>query len=52
MRHLDLTIVSGEHKGEVVSIATDDTTGEDIDLMGLPATLVVLDGEPSVTIDR
>jgi hypothetical protein len=51
VRHLDLTIVAGEHKGEVVSIATNDTTGQDIDVMGLPATLVVHDGRPSVTLE-
>jgi hypothetical protein len=52
LRHLDVTIVAGEHKGEVVSIATSDTSGSDIDLIGMPATLAVLDGEPSLTIDH
>jgi hypothetical protein len=51
VRHLDLTIVAGEHKGEVVSIATSDTSGVDVELMGMPATLEVRDGEPSVTIE-
>jgi hypothetical protein len=51
LRHLDLTIVAGDHKGEVVSIATNDVAGQDIDVMGLPATLVVRDGEPSVTLE-
>jgi hypothetical protein len=51
LRHLDLAIVAGEHKGEIVSIATNETTGNDIDVMGLPATLVVRDGEPTVTLE-
>ena len=52
LRHLDVTIVAGTHKGEVVSIATSDTGGTDIELMGMPATLVVRDGEPSLAIEH
>jgi hypothetical protein len=48
---LSLTIVSGEHKGDVLDLAADGLTGSFVDLVGMPATIVVADGRPSVTID-
>jgi len=42
---LDLTIVSGEHKGEVLTI-TGSFTADPISLTGMPCTLVVEDGAP------
>jgi len=48
---LDLTITSGEHKGEVVTITATGLTQSDLDLMGMPATMTVVDGTPSITID-
>jgi hypothetical protein len=49
---LELTIVAGEHKGEVVEIAAVGLAGSEIDLLGMPATLTVVGGEPRVEIDR
>ncbi len=49
--HLDLTILSGAQKGNVVSLAAAGLPGTEIDLMGMPATLTVTDGVPSVRID-
>jgi len=49
--HLELTIIAGEHKGEVVAVAATGMTADEIDLIGMPATLTVTDGRPSVTID-
>jgi hypothetical protein len=49
--HLDLTILSGEQKGNVVSLTAAGLAGSEIDLMGMPATLTVTDGVPSVHID-
>ena len=49
---LDLTIVTGDLKGEVVTVHATDLGASWIDLMGMPATLVVSDGHPTVTIDR
>jgi hypothetical protein len=49
--HLDLTILSGEQKGNVVSLTAAGLGGSEIDLMGMPATLTVADGVPSVRID-
>jgi len=50
-RTLELTILSGEHKGEVVTITAVGLAGDYVDLIGMPATIVVADGRPSVTID-
>ena len=49
--HLDLTIVAGDHKGAVVSVAAAGLAGDEFELIGMPATLVVTDGAPAVTID-
>ena len=48
---VELTILSGEHKGEVVSLRTEAWTGDAIDLLGIPATITVADGEPSVVFE-
>ena len=46
---LELTITTGEHKGEVVSVlASNLATRDPIDLVGLPCTLVVVDGAPRI----
>lgn len=49
---LELTITLGEHKGQVVAMASSVPLGDPIDLLGMPATVVVAFGAPSVTIDR
>ena len=46
---LDLTIVSGETKGEMVSVRAQGL-GDAIGLLGLPGTLTVAEGRPSVQI--
>ena len=48
---LELTILAGEHKGEVVAVAAAGLGRSDTDLLGMPATLVVENGVPAVTID-
>jgi hypothetical protein len=52
VQRLDLTVVAGAHKGLVVTVVTGQPLGEEIDLIGMPATITVTDGEPSVTVDR
>ena len=47
---LDLTIVSGPVKGEVVSVRAQGL-GDPLDLLGLPGTLTVADGQPSVRLE-
>jgi hypothetical protein len=49
--HLDLVIVAGEHKGEVVPVAATGIERDEIDLVGLPATVAVDRGTPSVSIE-
>lgn len=48
---VELTIIAGEHKGEVVSVRSDDWAGDSLDLLGVPATITVVDGRPSVTFE-
>jgi len=48
---LELTILAGDHKGDVVAVRADDIGRDELDLLGLPATLTVADGAPAVTID-
>lgn len=47
----ELTILAGEHKGDVVSVVSHDWQGDALDLLGIPATLVVADGRPQVTFE-
>jgi len=48
---VELTILAGKHKGEVVSIVSTAWTGDALDLLGIPATLTVTGGEPQVTFE-
>ncbi len=49
--HLELAITQGQAKGEVVSLHASSTTRSAIDLLGLPATLEVREGQPRVIFD-
>jgi len=49
---VELTLIAGEHKGEVIAITADGWEADEIDLLGLPVTLTVEAGQPRVTIDR
>jgi len=49
--HLDLTVISGPSKGEVVSVAAHGLAGEEFELLGMPGTLVVADGRPEFRLD-
>jgi hypothetical protein len=48
---VELALASGPNKGEVVAVRGSFGAAEPLDLLGLPATLVVVDGEPSVTVE-
>jgi hypothetical protein len=48
---LDLTILAGDHKGEVVTLDATGLDGSEFDLIGMPGTLTVAEGEPSFHID-
>lgn len=48
---LDLTILVGEAKGEIVSVRSAGITTDPVMLLGLPGTLTVTDGVPDVTLE-
>jgi len=48
---LDLTLLAGEHKGEVVSLRSPDLQGDPALLLGIPATLTVVEGVPQVALE-
>jgi hypothetical protein len=48
---VELTILGGTHKGEVVSLRATGLTSEPLDLLGIPATLTINSGTPSVTFE-
>jgi hypothetical protein len=49
---VELTIVAGLAKGEVVSLRATGLVGDPLDLLGVPATITVADGVPSVRFER
>ena len=49
---IDITIVTGAHKGEMITIVGPAGTGDPIDLLGTPGTLTVRDGVPSLRLDQ
>ncbi|HKY68801.1 MAG TPA: hypothetical protein VJM49_20605 [Acidimicrobiales bacterium] len=48
---IELTIVAGPTKGEVVTLRTAGLAGDPLDLLGVPATITVAGGEPSVRFE-
>jgi hypothetical protein len=48
---LELTITSGEYRSETMALTAPTRLGEPVDLIGMPATLTILGGSPSVRID-
>lgn len=49
---LDLTILTGPMKGEVVTVRAVGLAVDELDCLGMPATLTIADGAPSVVLDR
>lgn len=49
---LEMTIVSGEFRSETLALTAPHRLGEPVDLIGMPATLTIEAGNPSVRIDR
>jgi hypothetical protein len=45
---VDLTITTGAHKGDVVSVRATDAPHDAIALVGMPCTLYVRAGEPAI----
>jgi hypothetical protein len=48
---VELTILDGPHKGEVVVVRARGLAGDELDLLGIPATLTVADGAPRVALE-
>lgn len=48
---LELTVLAGPHKGEVVEVRGPAGGGDAIEVLGVPATLTVAGGHPSVVLE-
>jgi hypothetical protein len=49
--HVELALVTGPHKGAVVRVRAEGLSRDPLDLLGLPATLIVSNGEPELRFD-
>jgi hypothetical protein len=49
---IELMMVTGDDKGNVFALRGPLLAPDPIDLIGLPATMTVTDGVPSVSVDR
>ena len=49
---IELTIVSGAHKGDVVGVRATGLDTDELDLLGLPGTLHVEGGVPRFVVDE
>jgi hypothetical protein len=48
---IDVAVSSGSHRGDVVTLHASGLDRDCVDLLAMPATLVVRDGEPRLTLD-
>ena len=48
---LELTVLAGDHKGELVRVTAVGIDRDPLDLLGVPGTLVVTDGTPVVHLE-
>ena len=49
---VELAMVTGEDKGDVFALRGPRLADDPIELLGLPGTLVVVDGVPRLVVDR
>ena len=49
---IEITIISGAHKGEVVAIRASGLHVDELDLLGMPGTLHVEEGVPRFAVDQ
>ena len=49
---LEVAVLAGPHKGEVVALHAEGMGMDPLDCLGMPGTLTVADGHPSVVLDR
>ncbi|MGH2684678.1 MAG: hypothetical protein ACRDJP_04335 [Actinomycetota bacterium] len=48
---ISFTIAAGARRGEVVELRSSSWKGDPIELLGIPATITVVDGEPRVRFE-
>lgn len=48
---LNLTVLTGPHKGDLVPVTVSGLDRDPLDLFAVPALLVVADGLPTVTLE-
>jgi len=48
---LELAVATGSHKGEIVTVIASGLHREALDLLAVPATIVVADGAPAVNLE-
>lgn len=48
---LHLALAGGTHRGEVVTITARDLRRDPLDLLAVPVTLTVTDGDPEITLE-
>jgi hypothetical protein len=48
---IEITIISGEHKGDVVALRAQGLDVDELDLLGMPGTLHVEGGVPRFVVD-
>ena len=48
---LELTVLAGEHKGDVVNLASPNLQGDPAQMLGIPATITVADGRPDLRLE-
>ncbi len=49
---VELALVSGDDKGDVIAMRGPHLARDPIDLLGLPGTLIVRDGVPRLEVER
>jgi len=48
---VELAVAAGPHRGEVVAISAAGLGRDPIELLAVPATITVVDGVPTITLD-
>jgi hypothetical protein len=49
---LELTVLDGEHKGEVLSLRSEGLAVDELEALGMPGTLTVDGGEPALALEH
>ena len=49
---IEITILAGEHKGEVVALRATGLGTDELELLGMPGTLRVENGVPRLDIEK